>query len=512
MNNTENTKTVQVKISKRRACFDPGVSKNTYPQSSITSIKQLLALIFPFLRAYLGENTFRYILGMIYYHTCFTQEELCDITGVCYKTIHRGVNEYLSDILPDRKRQRRIGGGRKKAAVTYPSLKLIIRNLIDTEIYGSCIGKAKIYTSMSLKKIQALLSKTGDGIALAASTIRSVLKEMKISKKKNRKLFCGNQHSITEGEKKIQDEHFKFIENEMKAAQAKGDPALSIDCKKKEQLGNYAYNGSCYTFHKRALKVMDHDFVKKLAISTLTDINDLLTRAEGKAIPFGIYDIFKNTGYVNVGITHDTPAFSTASIERFLPEILKSYPDAKKLVLFADGGGSNGARSHQFKYEIAKLADRIHMPIEVIHYPPYKSKYNKIEHRLFSEISKSFNGLPLLNIKVLLERIRATVTKTGLSCKAELDIHYYTLKEKPSKEDESSIIIDYIGPTEETNHWSYIIYGTTDKRGFCIEKRPTVFDIRDMIRNDEISEEDIDESMGIKVKKKRGRPRIHFPV
>lgn len=511
MNHTGNISTVQALISKRRACFDPAASINANAQP-VTDIKILLKLIFPFLRSYLGENTFRYILGMIYYHTCFTQEEICDMAGVCDKTIHKGVNEYLSGILPDRKRQRRTGGGRKKASAKYPSLKLIIKNLIDTEIYGSCIGKAKIYTSVSLKKIQTELSKCEDGIVLAASTIRKILKEMKISKKKNRKLFCGNQQSITEAEKQIQDAHFKFIEKEMRSAHEEDNPALSIDCKKKEQLGNYAYNGASYTFHKFALKVMDHDFVKKLVISTLTGISDLLTRNEGKAIPFGIYDIFKNIGYVSVGITHDTPAFSVASIERFLSEILKSYPNARKLVLFADGGGSNGSRSHQFKFEIARLADRIKMPIEVIHYPPYKSKYNKIEHRLFSEISKSFCGLPLLNLEVLLERIRATVTKTGLSCKAELDVHYYTLKEKPSKEDEASIIIEYTGPTKESNHWSYIIYGTTDKRGIYTEERPTVFDIRDMIINGKVSEEDIDESLGIKIRKKRGRPRIHFPA
>lgn len=511
MNNIENTKTVQAKISKRRARFDPIETINSYPQS-ITDPKILLELIFLFLRSYLGENAYRYVIGIICHHGCFSKKEICDMADVCYKTLNKGIKEYKSGISPDRNRQRKPGGGRKKATVNHPSLKSIINELIDTEIYGSCIGKAKIYTSMSLKKIQDALSKTGDGIVLATSTIRTVLKEMKISKKKNRKLFCGNQHSITESEKKIQNEHFKFIEEEMRAAQAEDDPALSIDCKKKEQLGNYAYNGACYTFHKLALKVMDHDFVKKLIISTLTDINDLLTRTEGKAIPFGVYDIFKNKGYVNVGITHDTPAFSTASIERFLPEILKGYPSAKKLVLFADGGGSNGSRSHQFKFEIAKLADRIKMPIEVIHYPPYKSKYNKIEHRLFSEISKSFNGLPLLNLKVLLERIRATVTKTGLSCKAELDVHYYTLKEKPSKEDEASIIIKYIGPTKGSNHWSYIIYGTTDKRGLEVKERPTVFDIRDMIINGEVSEDDIDENLGIKVKRKRGRPRIHFPA
>ena len=490
-----------VVFSDRRNCFEPSES---IAKGTASSTMELLAVILPFLRYALGENTFRYLLGMIYTHLNVTQASLAEISGVCEKTIRKGAGEYQAQILPDRLRQRKPGGGRKRIDALIPSVVKKIRNIINVEVYGSCIGKAKLFTSMSLRKIQAGLSKAN--IHIAISTIREVLKRLKISKKKNRKLYCGNCKTITQEEKDLQNRQFEFIGQVMKKTEEEGNPALSIDCKKKEVLGLLAYAGSCYTDQKNPIAVLDHDFVKPLQIKTLKHMKDLLHRQEGKAIPFGIYDIFRNAGYVNVGITHDTPAFSVSSLEKFIPEIRKAYPSMKKIVLFCDGGGSNGTHCHQFRYELAKLADRIGVPIEVNHYPPYKSKYNKIEHRLFSEISKSFAGLPLLDLDTVLNRISAVRTTTGLTCKAELDTHYYATKEKASKEQLDSASIEYIGPTAERGHWSYIIYGTKDRNGLNEAERPTVFDVQKEMAAGKIPDVD-NGTLTYIPKKKPGRPR-----
>lgn len=473
---------------------------------NIDDIVTLLALILPVLRIFLAENLFRYLLGIIADHTSIHQSDLAVYAGCCDKTVRKGTREYRDDnFLPTFDRQRRPGGGRKKLSVLHTSLLSCIQDFISNTIYGACTKSLRVYTSATLKSIRdEVQSKLN--IHISFTTISSILKELKIIKKKNCKLLCCSKKAMTAEQKKTCDEQFAFIDEMKKKFLADVSiPMISIDCKRKEVLGAFAARGTCYVGKALQIKVFDHDFMIPLDVKSLKDMNDLLNRQEGKAIPFGVYDMKMKHGYVNIGISHDTAEFVTATIEKFIYQILQNYPNAPYIVLFADGGGSNGARFRDYKYQLALLSDRIGKPIYMIHYPPYKSKFNAIERCLFAPISHILEGRPIYHLCELLYLIRSTTTQTGLTVEAELDIGIYETGNKVSDEDFNAINIEYTGPTkDEKVHLSYIISGTKDKRG--LRPRPirkTVFDIKENIDKPREEKKNVSNLQDVKTRKTR---------
>lgn len=217
---------------------------------------------------------------------------------------------------------------------------------------------------------------------------------------------------------------------------------ISIDCKKKEKLGNYKNDGTEYRPQKDPRQVWDHDFLVKELESVA---------------PYGIYDIDKNTGFENLGTSHDTAVFAVNSILQWWLHIGKeTYPNAKRLYITCDGGGSNGSRIHLWKAQIADLAEKTGLEIHISYFPPGTSKWNKIEHRLFGFISRSWAGQPLIDIQTVIDLIGSTTTQQGLKIKCVLDRNEYLTGIKVSDEDYSRINIERIDPMTD---WNYIIYG-----------------------------------------------------
>jgi hypothetical protein len=236
------------------------------------------------------------------------------------------------------------------------------------------------------------------------------------------------------------DTQFEYINEQCKQANAKGIPVISIDAKKKENIGNFKNNGKTYQPHGNPIEVLDHDFpLKEL----------------GKVTPYGVYNIFKNQGFVNIGISSDTAVFAVESIRKWwYAQGIDSYGTAEEIVITADCGGSNGYRNRLWKYELQKLANEINKKVTVMHYPPGTSKWNKIEHRLFAFISKNWQGIPLTSRALVLSLIGATTTSTGLTVSCVLDESEYESGIKISDEE-----FDGINITTADFHgeWNYSI-------------------------------------------------------
>ena len=245
------------------------------------------------------------------------------------------------------------------------------------------------YTSLSQREIVRRITE-GKGIAISQNIAANALEAPGYSKQKNQKMEpVGKAHPD-------RDAQFRHINERGAACLQEGEPFVSADCKKKENVGNFQNNGREYRRKKDARKVLNHDF----------PIPEL-----GKAAPYGVYSVNDNTGFVNLGTSHDTAAFAVESIRAWRLRIGKAtFPNATKLYVTADGGGSNGSRSRLWKLELAKLAQEIRIPIEVSHLPPGTSKWNKIEHRLFCHISKTWAGKPLIDVVTVVKLIGSTTT------------------------------------------------------------------------------------------------------
>ena len=236
------------------------------------------------------------------------------------------------------------------------------------------------------------------------------------------------------------DKQFEYINKETTEAMAKGIPVLSIDAKKKEKVGNFKNDGKTYQKEKTPIKVLDHDF----------PIPEL-----GKATPFGVYDIFKNHGFVNVGISADTATFAVESLRKWwYAEGITDYSNVQEIIITADCGGSNGNRNRLWKLELQRFANEIEKAIRVLHYPPGTSKWNKIEHRLFSFISKNWQGIPLISIAVILALIGATKTEKGLAVTCVLDEAKYKKGCKVTDKEFNAIKLI---PAEFHGEWNYRI-------------------------------------------------------
>jgi hypothetical protein len=321
---------------------------------------------------------------------------VCRATGVARSTIIRGAKE-LRQAAPASSRIRRRGGGRRSVSSTDATLLEDLRRLVEPATMGDPM-RPLLWVSKSREKLAAALRAMGHKIC--ANTVAAMLEALAYSRHVNRKTREGSRHPD-------RDRQFEHINSQVASLQAAGEPVISVDTKKKELIGDFKNGGSDYRAKGCPDQVRVHDFVDK----------DL-----GKVAPYGIFDIAANAGWVSVGIDNDTAEFAVASIGRWYDAVgCVRYPGATRLLITADGGGSNGSRVRLWKFELQKLANKTGLILQVCHYPPGTSKWNKIEHRMFCHITQNWRGTPLVSRLVCVDLIAATTTKTGLTVRCELD-------------------------------------------------------------------------------------------
>jgi Rhodopirellula transposase DDE domain len=332
-------------------------------------------------------------------------------TGLSDRTIRTGLKE-LDD--PDAlvgHRQRRSGGGRKPYATVQPGLQDALDRLIEPTARGSPTNPLR-WTIKSTRRLAEALRK--QGYEVSATSVRRMLTTMHYSLQANRKTREGRQHPDRDGQ-------FRHISARVTARQRRGEPAISVDTKKKEVLGNLKNPGKTYRPQGEPAKVKTHDFPDPEL---------------GKAVPYGVYDIHGNEAGVSVGISHDTAEFAVGAIRRWWQKLgRKRYHGAQRLLVTADSGGSNSSRCRLWKVALQKWADETGLIIEVCHYPPGTSKWNKIEHRLFCHITRNWQGVPLETLEIVVQSIAATTTETGLEVHAWLDEGTYPKGRKVSDEE-----------------------------------------------------------------------------
>jgi transposase len=331
-------------------------------------------------------------------------------TGLSRGTVIRGIAELRVAPKPvSERRIRRQGAGRKKTIEQDATLKRDLESLVEPVTRGDPESSLR-WTCKSVRQLAAELGRMGH--RTSHRMVAQLLHEMDYSLQANRKTLEGSSHPD-------RDAQFHHISDRSRAFQAERQPVISVDTKKKELVGDFKNNGKELRPKGDPEKVRVHDFV----------IPEL-----GRAAPYGVYDVAQNAGWVSVGMDHDTAAFAVQSIRRWWESMgAKAYPGAQKLLITADSGGSNGARVRLWKLELQKLANETGLEISVCHLPPGTSKWNKIEHRLFSFISQNWRGKPLVSHQVIVNLIAATTTRTGLRVRAELDPGKYPQGIKVSK-------------------------------------------------------------------------------
>ena len=344
-------------------------------------------------------------------------EAVSGVTGLARSTIGRGLKNLDAAPLP-KGRVRREGGGRRDLLSADATLMDDLRRVIEPATLG-CPVRPLLWVSKSHDKLAAALQEMGHTIS--ASSVRRLLPFLGYSRQSNRKADEGSKHPD-------RDAQFEHINAKVIAAQAAGQPVISVDTKKKELIGNYRNGGTDYRPKGNPRRVNVHDFEDKEL---------------GKVVPYGVYDVGANAGWVSVGVTSDTAEFAVASIRQWLDRMgRKRYPEASELTITADCGGSNGARVRLWKVELQKLADETGLALNVHHYPPGTSKWNRIEHRLFCHITQTWRGRPLTDRRAVVELIAATTTKTGLTVESALDTRTYVKGIKVSDADMRSLDIN----------------------------------------------------------------------
>ncbi|WP_298443597.1 ISAzo13 family transposase [Ferrimicrobium sp.] len=337
-------------------------------------------------------------------------------TGVSRRAIHVGLREledHPEDMAP--RRIRRSGAGRKKITETDPTLMSDLESLVEPVTRGDPISPLR-WTTKSLRQLSEELGAMGH--VLSHTSVGILLQELGYSLQSNAKTLEGGKHPDRNAQ-------FAYINAETSARLERTEPVISVDTKKKELIGPYKNNGKTWRPKGDPEKVNVYDFIDPEL---------------GRANPYGIYDLASDSGWVSVGTDHDTASFAVATIRRWWLSVgSKAYPNASELLISPDGGGGNGSRVRLFKLEIQGLADEIGIPITICHFPPGTSKWNKIEHRLFSFISMNWKGQPLVSHEVMLNLIANTRTKSGLTVKAELDSNPYPTGIKVSDEEFSTI-------------------------------------------------------------------------
>ena len=356
-------------------------------------------------------------------------------TGLSEMTVRRGIAEVTRRERPPEGRIRRAGAGRPSISERYPGLKEALLALLEGVTRGDPESPL-LWTSRSVAKLTAALGE--QGFDVHESTVRRQLKELGFSLQANRKTHEGADPA----DRDVQFEHIAEVSAQALAAQ---QPLVSVDCKKKELIGTYKNGGRELAPTGKPILVNTHDFIDQEL---------------GKAIPSGIYDVGHNEGWVSVGISAETAQFAVASIKAWWEDLgKKRYPNAKTLAITADCGGSNSYRIRLWKTELQRLADATRLRIRVMHYPPGTSKWNKIEHRLFSYISINWRAKPLLSRQAVIDLIASTTTTTGLKVYARLDPNTYATKIQVSDEQMRAVKIE----REEFHpEWNYTIIPTVN--------------------------------------------------
>lgn len=322
-------------------------------------------------------------------------------TGVSRSTIQRGLRELEAGEILDVSRERRAGGGRKPAREKDPTLLADLDALVEPLASGDPQSPLR-WTAKSVRALSDALSAMGHEVS--HTTVADLLHELGYSLQANQKSREGTQHPD-------RDAQFHYINDQVRRFHRKGQPTISVDTKKKELIGDFKNAG------KEWRPVGDPETVR---------VHDFLIPAEGKAIPYGVYDLQRNEGWVSVGIDHDTGSFAVNSIRRWWKLMGRpAYPGATDLLITADAGGSNGSRLRLWKWELQKFANRTGLTIAVCHFPPGTSKWNKIEHRLFSHIAMNWRGKPLVSLATVVSLIASTRTDTGLRIRVEIDRGHY---------------------------------------------------------------------------------------
>jgi hypothetical protein len=354
---------------------------------------------------------------------------VCKATGISNATVHKGIKEISSQTYTG-SRIRQVGGGRKKVTKTKRGLQKALISLVDSTAKGDPITPLR-WTSKSTRNIENALKQKG--YEASHQTIAHLLRKNGYSLQVNKKSLEGASHVD-------RDAQFQYINESIMNEQKQGHPTISVDTKKKENVGNYKNSGQELCKKGMPIKVLTHDFPNKKL---------------GKVVPYGIYDIGKNKGWVSVGISSDTAEFAINSIRTWWYTMgAQMYPQATEMLITADCGGSNGYRVRLWKYELQKLADELELKILVRHFPPGTSKWNKIEHKLFSYISKNWRGKPLLTRETVVNLISNTSTRKGLKIYAVLDENEYTTGKEISEKEIASLNIrgDDFHP-----EWNYTI-------------------------------------------------------
>ena len=332
-------------------------------------------------------------------------------SGISRVTITKGIAELSSNVSLPPERDRQKGAGRKQLVHTDPDILNSLLSLVEDTSRGDPEQTLK-WTIKSTRTLAGELTATQHDISHV--TVATLLKQNGYSLQSNQKTEEGADHPD-------RDSQFHHINTTAKGYLASGDPVVSVDTKKKELVGNYKNNGQSWLKKGKPVPVKDHDFPDPEL---------------GKAVPYGVYDVQANAGYVNVGINHDTGEFAVASIKRWWTQFGKErYGHSKRILITADSGGSNSYRLRLWKKELQEFANETGLAVSVCHLPPGTSKWNKIEHRLFSFISINWKGQPLTSYQVIISLIGATTTVTGLKVYAELDEHQYQLKQRVSDEE-----------------------------------------------------------------------------
>jgi hypothetical protein len=347
--------------------------------------------------------------------------------GVSRQTIHTGLHD-LDQPEANASRVRRPGGGRPAAPTHDPTLLADLEALVDPDTRGDPMSPLR-WTCKSTRQLVAALAERGHRVS--HQTVAALLRAADYSLQAPVKTLEGTRHPD-------RDAQFRYLNDQTKAFLAQGWPVVSVDTKKKELVGTFKNGGRDWQPKGQPERVNVHDFPDP---------------ALGKAIPYGIYDVGRNAGWVSVGRDHDTAAFAVASLRRWWQVVgHAAYPQATHLLICADGGGSNGYRLRLWKVELQRLATELGLRVTVCHLPPGTSKWNKIEHRLFAHISLNWRGRPLVSHEVIVELIGATTTTTGLRVQAELDSGAYPTKVKVLDDELMAL---HLTPHPFHGEWNY---------------------------------------------------------
>ena len=364
---------------------------------------------------------------------------VAEATGLSRVTIRAGLQELAlpgtaPGPRPPPERLRGPGGGRKPLGMHDPHLVHALETLVDPVTRGDPMSLLR-WTCKSAAQLAAGLQAQGHPVS--ERTVNRLLHDLGYSLQANRKTLEGRAHPD-------RDAQFQYINRRAKAFQKQGQPVVSVDTKKKELIGQFRNSGREWQPQGQPEEVQGHDFPDK---------------ALGKVIPYGVYDEATNTGWVSVGVDHDTAEFAVETVRRWWRHMgSKAYPRAKRLLITADGGGSNGSRCRLWKVELQRLADETGLRISVCHFPPGTSKWNKIEHRMFCHITENWRGRPLVSREVVVNLIGHTTTKTGLAIRSALDENSYPTGREVTAQQLESLAIK---PDKFHGEWNYTLQPKT---------------------------------------------------